>query len=151
MEQTVEVATTSKDAPDYSNQSESTTKIDEEVKEQIDFDDLMSRMGEIGRYQWIMFVLLSLGQLAEVMVVMAFVFVAATPGHTCATPDLDHLGLDDAIRLNLTIPPDSEGSTSIGQVSIHQHYKSHETYIVPHRNSLCVQINKVFLAISMAL
>ena len=83
----------------------------------IDFDDLMSVVGEIGLFQWLIFLFLSLGILAEAVVVLAYVFVAATPNHHCATPELDAVNnLTKDIRLNLTIPPDDDGSTTYNMV-----------------------------------
>lgn len=74
-------------------------------KKEVDFDDLLSIVGEFGKYQLIVYVLISAGIAVEVLFVMSFVFVAAVPTHNCATPGLDHLNLPDDVRRNLTIPP----------------------------------------------
>jgi len=76
----------------------------------------MGRIGEIGLYQVAVFAALSLGIIFEGLVILSYVFVAATPGHHCATPELDQLNITDSARLNLTVPPDSGGSYSVGEV-----------------------------------
>jgi hypothetical protein len=85
-------------------------------KEEVSFDDMMTRIGEIGCYQWTVFVALSAGIMAECMVVFVYVFVAATPAHFCSTPELDHLNLTESMRLNLTVPPDEGGTIVVEQV-----------------------------------
>ena len=85
---------------------------------EVDFDDLMNLVGEIGCYQWVVFIFLSMGIMAECMVVFVYVFVAATPSHYCSTPELDNLNLTESMRLNLTLPRDDGGTVIDGQVRI---------------------------------
>ena len=90
--------------------------IEDQQLQSVDFDELMSGVGEIGCYQWAIFLVLSLGVMTQAVVSLSYVFVAVTPGHHCSTPELDPLNLTRSLRLQFTIPPDKHGSTTDQQV-----------------------------------
>ena len=71
----------------------------------MEFDDLLTNhLGEFGRYQKIIFILISLTAVASAFTTLGIIFVAAVPEHRCDIPRLDALGLDEVELLNLSIP-----------------------------------------------
>jgi len=82
----------------------------------MDFDELLTLTGEFGRFQAIVFAVLSLGILIEVMLVLGYVFIAATPPHWCTAPqELDRMNLTHENLLRLTLPVDVATETGYSQ------------------------------------
>ena len=109
-------------ADDVTTSNDDSSKTAEGVKpakRDVDFDDLMELSGlQFGRFQFVVFVLLSLGILVEVMLVMAYVFIAATPDHWCSTPQLDGLNLTDDVRRNVTIPLEDDDAGQVNRAKL---------------------------------
>ena len=75
-----------------------------------DFDDLLPAVGEMGRYQIGLFVIMCIPA-AFPAAFLAFnqVFLSLTPDHWCRIPDLDNLS-DKTYLKHLAIPVNPDGS-----------------------------------------
>ena len=71
----------------------------------MEFDDLLiNHLGEFGRYQKIIFCLVSLTSIYFAVTNLGIIFIAGVPDHRCSVPELERLGLvEDRIK-NLSIP-----------------------------------------------
>lgn len=86
----------------------------------MDFDELLTLTGEFGRFQALVFAVLSIGILIEVMLVLGYVFVAATPAHWCTAPEeLDRMNLTREDLLRLTLPVDEATETGYSQCKMY--------------------------------
>lgn len=86
----------------------------------MDFDELLTLTGEFGRFQALVFAVLSIGILIEVMLVLGYVFIAATPAHWCTAPEgLDRMNLTHEDLLRLTLPVDDATETGYSQCKMY--------------------------------
>ena len=71
----------------------------------MEFEELLiNHVGECGRFQKFVVFYAMLFHLFGAFNNMGTVFVAGTPEHWCATPELDHLDLTEDQTRNLTVP-----------------------------------------------
>lgn len=91
----------------------------------MEFDDLLKRLGEFGRYQkFVCFAVLSC-LVAVPFNNVGIVFIAGVPKHWCFTPELQQLNLSDSVVKNLTIPP--EVKDGVNEYSSCRRYKRNYT------------------------
>lgn len=74
-------------------------------------DDVLSQVGEFGRWQKFLFLLMWIPSGASAMAVFIYEFIAFTPDHRCRVPacDADHTNVYDQGFLNFTTPSHGEG------------------------------------------
>ena len=71
----------------------------------MDYDDLLKlHVGEFGRYQRFVVVLVALTCVPGVINSLNIVFLAAVPDHLCRSPSAAHLNLSREDLLHLTTP-----------------------------------------------
>ena len=74
----------------------------------VEFDQFLEKVGEFGKYQRIMYVLVCFVGIIAAFNNMNSVFTAATPPHWCSVPELSQFGLSEEEIKNLTIPLEEE-------------------------------------------
>ena len=71
----------------------------------MEFDDLLTNhLGEFGRYQIIIFCLVSITSTTFAFTNIGIIFVAGVPEHWCSVSELQQYDLSDAQQQNLSIP-----------------------------------------------
>lgn len=80
----------------------------EELKivEKVDFNGALNYIGSFGRYQLILFVLLSMPTLPSAFYNLCIVFLAGEADHWCAVPEMDGLNITTEDLKKLTLPTD---------------------------------------------
>ncbi|KAG4075818.1 hypothetical protein HA402_003644 [Bradysia odoriphaga] len=77
--------------------------VNSKVKQDVDFDDIIPKFGNFGKYQIILFLLLGPFTLFFVFVYFTQIFITLIPEkYWCHVPELQHLELE--ARMNLSIP-----------------------------------------------
>lgn len=74
----------------------------------MDYDGILQKIGEFGKYQKLVFLCLCLATIPGAFNNLTIVFLAAVPNHSCANPSTSQLHLDEATLLNLTTPTEEK-------------------------------------------
>jgi len=75
----------------------------------LDFDDMLSLAGDCGRYQLMIFLLISLMQFVATDA-YAINFIAGTMDHWCTIPQLASLNLSSEQMRQLSVPPNTSAT-----------------------------------------
>ena len=70
----------------------------------MEFDEVLQHIGDFGKYQKIVYFTACLTSLSGAINNLGIVFLAGTPDHWCAIPELNNLSLSKDVLRNLTIP-----------------------------------------------
>ena len=71
----------------------------------MEFDELLTKhLGEFGRYQKIIFFLVSLTAIGTAFTNLGIIFVAGVPSHWCSVSELEEHDLTEEQMKNLSIP-----------------------------------------------
>ncbi|XP_065335595.1 organic cation transporter protein-like [Cloeon dipterum] len=73
----------------------------------VEFDDLLPHLGEFGRYQKLLFLLLAPFMFFVAFVYFSQIFITLTPDHWCHIPELEFLTPEERIRLAIPVNPNS--------------------------------------------
>merc|ERR1719259_784291 len=84
----------------------------------IDFDIILCKIGKIGKFQWLVFFLMSLNLVPLGFNALATVFIAYTPDYRCSVFPFDNSSaypnLSFTEILNLTTPYDEDNEKYLG-------------------------------------
>ena len=70
----------------------------------MDFDEMTKKLGQFGRYQKFIFLMLCLVEFPAAFNIMGIVFIAGVPEHWCQSMELFGLNLTNDVMRNITIP-----------------------------------------------
>ena len=96
-----------------------------------DFDELLSVVGDFGRFQWRIFLLMQLPFFFLAFNYFGQIWMTLEPDHWCRVPELEALGWTQEQIRNITSPPEYRGSSVRQQYSQCRMYDVNFTDINP--------------------